>query len=329
MATVRIDEGTRNPFPWRRAALIGGWALSVLIVAGVLGWLLWESRNENAALTAAVARLESRIDALIQQHAAQIAALEQQHDAELDALIQRHTDRIAALMDERTALEELHAEQVAQLNSEIAVLEQRSAALLAQLTDCQDNVAGLVQRGDRLEAELDACLIELNQPRRLQVVLPALLRDNTTSIFVVDDSGSMVGNITKVRESMQEVRDKAAANAQLSIILFGDSYTTLFNFTDPANAPWDYALGEFKAAHGGTDINLALQAAFDSIKDEPDPSKRIVLLTDGHGFINAETLVEIQNARIPVDTIAFGALADHRLLAQVARDTDGDFLVAN
>ena len=300
MATVRIEEGTRTPFPWRRAALIGGWALSILVVGGVLGWQLWESRNENAALTDEVASLESRIDALIQQHAVQIDDLEQQHAAEIDAL-----------------------------NEEKTALEQQNAVLIAELANCQDNIKGLVQRADRLESELDACLIALNQPQRVQTVLPNLLRDNTTTIFVVDDSGSMVGEIVKVQEALQEVQEKPAVNARLSIVLFGDSYTTLFNFTDPANAPWDYAIGEIKAAHGGTDISLALQAAFDSIKDEPDPSKRIVLLTDGHGFIAAETLVEIQNARIPIDTIAFGPLADHRLLSQVAQITGGDFAAAN
>ena len=290
MTTVRIpEEPPPRPLPW---GLIG-WSLSILLVGGVLGgvlgWLLWESRNEVAAL-------EAEISSLTEQHAAQVTAL---------------------------------LGQIEELNEERTELEQEKAALETDLADCRNNVKGLVQRADRLEAELDACLIELNQPQRVQNVLPDLLRNNTTTIYVIDDSGSMVEEIVSVQEALIEVREKPVVGAELSIMLFGDSFTTLFNFTDPATAPWDYAVGEIKAAHGGTDINLALQTAFDSIKDEPNVNKRIVLLTDGHGFIDAATVAEIEGAGIPVDTIAFGAFADYALLSKVAQLTGGEFAAAN
>ena len=290
MTTVRIpEEPPPRPLPW---GLIG-WALSILLVGGVLGgvlgWLLWESRNEVAAL-------EAEISSLTEQHAAQVTAL---------------------------------LGQIEELNDERTELEQEKAALETDLADCRNNVKGLVQRADLLEAELDACLIELNQPRRVQNVLPDLLRNNTTTIYVIDDSGSMVEEIVSVQEALMAVQEKPVVGAELSIMLFGDSFTTLFNFTDPATAPWDYAIGEIKAAHGGTDINLALQTAFDSIKDEPNVNKRIVLLTDGHGFIDAATVAEIEGAGIPVDTIAFGAFADYALLSKVAQLTGGEFAAAN
>ena len=290
MTTVRIpEEPPPRPLPW---GLIG-WALSILLVGGVLGgvlgWLLWESRNEVAAL-------EAEISSLTEQHAAQVTAL---------------------------------LGQIEELNDERTELEQEKAALETDLADCRNNVKGLVQRADRLEAELDACLIELNQPQRVQNVLPDLLRNNTTTIYVIDDSGSMVEEIVSVQEALMAVQEKPVVGTELSIMLFGDSFTTLFNFTDPATAPWDYAIGEIKAAHGGTDINLALQTAFDSIKDEPNVNKRIVLLTDGHGFIDAATVAEIEGAGIPVDTIAFGAFADYALLSKVAQLTGGEFAAAN
>ena len=290
MTTVRIpEEPPPRPLPW---GLIG-WALSILLVGGVLGgvlgWLLWESRNEVAAL-------EAEISSLTEQHAAQVTAL---------------------------------LGQIEELNDERTELEQEKAALETDLADCRNNVKGLVQRADRLEAELDACLIELNQPQRVQNVLPDLLRNNTTTIYVIDDSGSMVEEIVSVQEALMAVQEKSVVGVDLSIMLFGDSFTTLFNFTDPATAPWDYAIGEIKAAHGGTDINLALQTAFDSIKDEPNVNKRIVLLTDGHGFIDAATVAEIEGAGIPVDTIAFGAFADYALLSKVAQLTGGEFAAAN
>ena len=336
MAAVRIPADTRTPFPWRRAGLIGGWALSLLIVGGVLGWYLWQFQQDKDALAAEIVNLQGRIAelndekaALVQQYTAGIADLREQNAERVATLKEQHADQVADLNEDKAELRKQHTEQIDELADEIVALEQRSAVLSDELAECQENVRGLVQRGDRLESELDDCLIELNRPQRVQTVLPDLLRDETTTIFVIDDSGSMASEIIKVQEALVEVQKKPVNNAQLSILLFGDSYTTLFNFTDPASAPWDYAIGEIRAAHGGTDISLALQAAFDSIKDEPAASKRIVLLTDGHGFIDAETLVAIQNAQIPVDTIAFGPLADHRLLARVAQATDGIFAAAN
>lgn len=298
MTTVRMQQG--RPIPWRPIRLVASWLLSLLIVGGVLGWFLWQCSNE-------------------------VAALEQ----EIVDLNETHAVRVLELVDEITRLKSSHAEEVSKLNDEKAALEQDIAALETELADCQDQNKGLVQQADRLEAELDACLKELKQPRRVQVVFPDLLRDNTTTIFVVDDSGSMGTQITKVQEALEKAREKTVLNAQVSIMLFGDTYTTLFNFTDPAAAPWDYAIGEIKASHGYTDIDLALKAAFDSIKDEPNPNKRIVLLTDGHGFVDASTITAIQSAGIPVDTIAFGALADYALLAKIAQATDGDFEAAN
>jgi uncharacterized protein with von Willebrand factor type A (vWA) domain len=162
----------------------------------------------------------------------------------------------------------------------------------------------------------------------VQVVLPELMRDNTTIIFVVDDSGSMSSEVLKMQEALQKMQEKLTVNAQVSMLLFGDSHTTLFNFTDPAAAPWEYAIGEIKAEHGGTDINLAMQTAFDSIKDEPNVNKRIVLLSDGHGFIDAATIATIAGANIPVDTVAFGPWADYTLMAKIAQATGGDFHAA-
>ena len=347
MAAVRIPADTRTPFPWRRAGLIGGWALSLLIVGGILGWYLWMCHQDNDALAAEIVNLQARIGelndekaALVQQYSAGVAelrkqhtdrtaALKEQHAEQVAKLNEQHTKQVAELNDDQAELSQQHTEQVVELNDEMVALEQRNAVLSDELADCQANVRGIIQRGDRLESELDDCLIELNRPQRVQIVLPDLLRDETTTIFVIDDSGSMASEIIKMQEALYEMQQKSVSNARLSIVLFGDSYTTLFNFTDPASAPWDYAIGEIRAAHGGTDINLAMQAAFDSIKDERDSSKRIVLLTDGHGFIDAETLVAIQNAQIPVDTIAFGPLADHRLLARLAEATDGIFTSAN
>ncbi len=298
MTTVRIPEG--RPIPW-------GWIIGILVglaILSALGWLAWDfiddKNDERAVLKAEIAEQKA------------------QHEVQIGALVTQITD-----------LKQRHAAEIGQLNEAKAALEQEIVDLKAELVNCQDNVKGLVQRSDRLETELDACLKELNQPRRVQVVLPELLRDNTTTIFVIDDSGSMVTEIVKIQETLQEMQQKPAVNAQLSIMLFGDFHTTLFNFTDPAAAPWEYAIGAIKAEHGGTDINLAMLTAFDSIKDEPNVNKRIVLLSDGHGFIDATTITTIQGANIPVDTVAFGVWADRLLMAKIAQVTGGDFEVAN
>ena len=309
MTTVRIPEG--RPFPWRWILIALAWLIPLLIVGGILGYLLWECRSEVAALA---------------QH---IVDLEAHHAAVATGLVEKNRELQAQYAEEIANLKDQHAAAAADLNAEKAALEQRVADLGIELEDCQDEVAGLKQRADRLEAELDACLQSAQQARPLQVVLPELMRDNTTSIFVIDDSGSMVSQIVKVQETLEKMRDKPSANTVVSVMLFGDSQTTLFNFTDASSAPWDYAVSTIKAEHGGTDIDSALQVAFDSIKDEPDSNKRIVLLSDGHGFIDAATLAAISGANIPVDTVAFGLFADRNLLSRIAQATGGEYKPAN
>ena len=284
VAMTTVRTPAGRLIPW-------GWVLGILIglvIPNALGWLAWgyiDGKNDEIA-------------ALKAKNAEQ----KPQHKVQIEALVA----------------------QIADLNEEKAALEQEIVDLKAELVQCQDNVKGLVQRANRLETELNACLQELNQLQRV----PVALRDNTATIFVVDDSGSMSTEVLKMQEALRKMQENLPVNAQVSMMLFGDYHTTLFNFTDPATAPWEYAIGEIKAAHGGRDINLALRAAFDSIKDEPNVNKRIVLLSNGHGFVDAATIAAIAGANIPVDTIAFGPWADYALMAKIAQATGGDFHAA-
>lgn len=149
----------------------------------------------------------------------------------------------------------------------------------------------------------------------IQTVLPDLLTDDSMTVYVVDDSGSMGLKTKALHEAMHEVADKPAHNSQVALIMFGDSHRTLFDFTDPADAPWNTAIPYFQAESGGTNMFTALRGAHQMMPDSPvcgDSAcrqKRIVLMSDG--IANDTELAEstvsmLKSSDVAVDTVAVG-----------------------
>ena len=240
---------------------------------------------------------------------------------------------VAAFNAEIASLKANHAAVVQELRNEIGRLNEDKANLEHELANCQNTVEGLKQRVDWLERELDFCLGEMKQPERLQTLLPGLLRDNTTTVLVIDDSGSMIGLTPTVQEALAAMRADPAENSRLAMFRFGDDVQMEFNFTDPSLAPWDAAIGTINADLGGTNLDLALLEAYDTIKDEENPNKRIILVTDGYGGgqgpLDPATLVPFQVDGIPVDTVSFGPLVNHRFMEWLADQTNGIYQAAH
>lgn len=258
---------------------------------GILGWLWWERVSEAEML-------EQEIVALNTEHSAAVAAL---------------VARIGELEGEKAARDET----IAELDSEVAYLTSERERLLAH--------------NDLLLARLNACLEELNQPKPVQEVVPGMVRDNAATIIVIDDSGSMAGSVPDVREALRGVSERVdeLSNADLSALTFGTEVQRLFDFTAVDLAPWDYAYEQIDAGSGGTNIYLALETAYNDIRNRPQPEKRILLLTDGQGAIAPELIRVVAQENIMIDTVPFGNLADLALLQQIADDTGGMMRRAN
>lgn len=281
----------RPSFPWRVISIGLGCLLLLLIAAGVPGWLWWECRAETAALQQQIIDLEA-------EHAAAVATL---------------VVRIEELDGEKAALEET----IAELDDAVAYLQGERERLMAQ--------------NDLLLAKLSDCLEELNQPKPVQEVVPALIRDDAATVIVIDDSGSMSPSIPDVREALRGIaaREDELPNARLSVLTFGTDVQTLFAITEIGLAPWDYVDEQIDAGEGGTNIHQALETAYNDIKGLPQSEKRILLLTDGQGSIAPELIRVIAQDGIKIDTVPFGGLADLVLLQQIAADTGGAMRRAN
>ena len=287
MTTVRIPEG--RSLPWRLTMLVLAWLVPLVVLGIVLGWFLWECRQEVEAL-------EQEIVELNTEHAAAVAAL---------------VVRIEELQAEKAALEETIAEQ----DVEVAYLVKERERLLAQ--------------NDILLARLNACLDELSKPRPVQEVLPGLIGSGANVVVIDDSGSmsSEVANVRQGLRNIED-RKIELPDAQVSILAFGTEVERLFGFTTIELAPWDCAVDRIDAGMGGTNIHLALQTAYDDILNLPQAEKQIILLTDGQGDIAPELIRVIGQNNIKIITVPFGAYANIKLLKQVAEDTGGRMVTA-
>jgi uncharacterized protein YegL len=188
--------------------------------------------------------------------------------------------------------------------------------------------------------------IDLAQPVAIQTALPALLTDDTMVVYVVDDSGSMEEKLLPLQQALQEVANKPTENSEIALLMFGETNRVLFDFAEPDAAPWADAIPSFTAGSGGTAMFLALQKAVDMLPARPVCTEktrfivfgetvcrqnRIVLMSDGMaGDVQfaRETLTDLVQSGVPVDTVAFGVDADEEGLRLISDVTRGRFIRA-
>ena len=149
----------------------------------------------------------------------------------------------------------------------------------------------------------------------IQTVLPNLLTDNSMTVYVVDDSGSMALKTKSLHEALHGVADKPARQSQVALIMFGSTHQILFDFMDPADAPWNTAIPSFQADSGGTNMYAALRRAHQMMPDSPVcdedecRQKRIVLMSDGianDSELAESTVKMLKSSDVVVHTVAFG-----------------------
>ena len=189
--------------------------------------------------------------------------------------------------------------------------------------------------------------VDLTQPAAIQEALPALLADNVTAVYVVDDSGSMAEKLLPLYEALHEVAGKHTENSEIAMIRFGQDHQMLFDFSEPSSAPWATTIPSFTASGGHTFMYTALGEALRTMPSRPtcwEKSKwiffdetfcrerRIVLMSDGMAsdpHLAQEVMLDLVMSQIPVDTIAFGADADRVGLRTIADATGGRFVEAH
>ncbi|MCW3095246.1 MAG: uncharacterized protein JWL77_864 [Chthonomonadaceae bacterium] len=104
-------------------------------------------------------------------------------------------------------------------------------------------------------------------------------------VFVLDRTGSMSGKkIEQARKSLLYCLGRLRPEDKFDVITFNESPDVLTRALMPASADNLVKARHFVEnieASGGTNIDDALRAAVDLIKDEPGKTKMIVFLTDG------------------------------------------------
>lgn len=163
--------------------------------------------------------------------------------------------------------------------------------LLAALAIAALLAVGSEEADDDLRA-----IIAGDEPVTIQAALPALLVDNTMIVYVVDDSGSRGNKLLPLHQALHEVAAKPTDNSEIALLMFGSTNQVMFDFMQPADAPWEDAIPAFTASSGGTAMFLALEEAMEMLPDQQvcrDESRliffnetvcrenRIVLMSDG------------------------------------------------
>lgn len=189
--------------------------------------------------------------------------------------------------------------------------------------------------------------VDLTQPAAIQEALPALLADNITVLYVVDDSGSMAEKLLPLYEALHEVAGKHTEHSEIAMMMFGQENEMLFDFSEPSSAPWEAAIPSFTASGGHTFMYTALGEALRTMPSRPTcweetkwvffsetfcRERRIVLMSDGMAsdpHLAQEVMPDLVMSQIPVDTVAFGADADRVGLRTIADATGGRFVEAH
>ncbi|MEK6683808.1 MAG: vWA domain-containing protein, partial [Nitrospirota bacterium] len=157
-------------------------------------------------------------------------------------------------------------------------------------------------------------------------------------VLLLDCSGSMRvadggGNISRLMAAQRAASDlvTASTSSRVGVVSFADVATILCRPGDRAEAT--RKIMEIKAGMGtfmAAGIHEAVQAL-----EPPEPGiqvRRIILMTDGFpAEPDREVIAEAQTAKnkgILIDCVAFGTAANERLLAEIARLTEGVSILA-
>lgn len=154
----------------------------------------------------------------------------------------------------------------------------------------------------------------------------------TSYIFLLDESGSMVGNDPNQEryKAVDHVMQSTSGDVPYAVYMFADSCVCVKEMGSSSQESVDeYTIG------GGTMIKAALQTVLDDFNSgklaAAGASPRVILLTDGVSadmsvmFGSGQILRAYKSAGITVSTVGLGSV-DRNLLNQIAKKTGGSYV---
>ena len=151
--------------------------------------------------------------------------------------------------------------------------------------------------------------------------------------LVLDHSGSMSGaKLQNLKEAVQRVIDQLGPNDTLSVTVFDEKAKLLIGTQKVTDKAALQAQVAALREAGGTQMSSGLQVGLDEARRAtgPDVVSRILLLTDGQTWGDAEKCVELAQTAgrvgIPISAFGVGAEEDWSvgLLDRIAEASGGD-----
>ena len=144
---------------------------------------------------------------------------------------------------------------------------------------------------------------------------------------LVDCSGSMAGDsIALARDALRRILDSLDPRDRFNLIAFGSSHKSLFPRLQPAGeaamVKARALVAGLKANMGGTEIGLALEAAYQRngwAEDAPD----ILLLTDGEAWLDEAFYRRATKAGQRIFSVGIGAAVSERTVRELSERTGG------
>ena len=149
-------------------------------------------------------------------------------------------------------------------------------------------------------------------------------------LLVIDKSGSMQGTrIEMAKEASKAAVEVLQRNDKVGVIAFDDGYDEIVPMQSAANRVRILSDLSRLQTSGGTNIAVALQAAYLKLLETRAAVKHVILLTDGKDdravSVFNDVMPGMAQDRITVTTVAVGREADREFLRRVADQGNGRF----
>jgi len=214
-------------------------------------------------------------------------------------------------------IETIHNEAVISLGTETTQLNQDFVLVLRKKDPEEPSVV--------LAKDVDSGFVAM---MNFTPQIDVLLKANRTVIFLLDCSGSMIGeSIAQAQNALQICLHSLREGDRFQVIEFGSSYRSLFHSAvDYTQKNLDMAISHtqsIKADLGGTEVFSPLEHI---LKKESDASKAILLITDGEIGNEPEVISLVNKYRnsCHLFPVGIGRGVNQYFLKGLARST-GDF----